>query len=490
MAEPQNKNAIPSASEAFAAWTPTPAERRDMVEVAAYHLAERSGFKANPQECWAAAEAQVSLMLALRESQKKLQAIVDTAMDAVVTMNAGGIITGWNTQAESMFGWRREEVIGRVLHETIIPPQYREAHIRGMKHFLETGEGPFLNSRVETLALHRDGREFLIELSITPVKTGNKHEFSSFIRDITERSARERIARLATTVFNTMDEAVMVVDADNRIITVNPAFAAITGYSADEVIGKNPHILASGKHPPEFYQEMWETLAATGSWQGEIWNRRKSGELYVEWISIKQVRDGKGNLTHHVAVFSDISKRKVAEERMHHLAHYDVLTDLPNRTLFRDRLQQAFAAAKRDKTRMALMFIDLDEFKPINDTHGHNVGDMLLKEVATRIQDCMRGTDTVARIGGDEFIVLLPSIEAEQDAMVVAEKIRHALNQPFELAGESLRISSSTGIAVYPEHGSEEKLLVKNADTAMYYAKESGRNNVQFYRPEMQERNS
>lgn len=490
MAEPQSNSITPSASEAFAAWTPTPAERRDMIEVAAYHLAERSGFKTNPQECWAAAEAQVSLMLALRESQKKLQSIVDTAMDAVVTMNTEGIITGWNAQAESMFGWPREETIGRVLHETIIPPQYREAHIRGMKHFLETGEGPILNSRIETLALHRDGREFLIELSITPVKTGDKYEFSSFIRDITERSAREKVARLATTVFNTMDEAVMVVDADNKIITVNPAFVSITGYSADEVTGQSPRILASGKHPPEFYKEMWETLSATGIWQGEIWNRRKSGELYVEWISIKQVRDGKGDLTHHVAVFSDISKRKVAEERMHHLAHYDVLTDLPNRTLFRDRLQQAFATAKREKTRMALMFIDLDEFKPINDTHGHNVGDMLLKEVATRIQDCMRGTDTVARIGGDEFIVLLPAIEAEQDAMIVAEKIRQALNQPFELAGESLRISSSTGIAVYPEHGSEEKLLVKNADTAMYYAKENGRNNVQFYRPDMQERNA
>ena len=490
MAEAQNNSvtsdAASSASKSFDSWVPSPAERRDMVEVAAYHIAEHVGFNANPQECWAAAEAQVNLMLALKESQKKLQAIVDTAMDAVVTMDAEGIITGWNTQAESIFGRTREEAIGRVLHETIIPPQYREAHIRGLKHFLATGEGQILNSRIETLALHRDGHELLIELSITPVKTGDKYEFSSFIRDITERSARERISRLATTVFNTMDEAVMVADADNKIITVNPAFIAITGYSADEVTGKNPHILASGKHPPEFFREMWGTLAATGSWQGEIWNRRKSGELYVEWLSIKQVRDGKGNLTHHVAVFSDISERKVAEERMQRLAHYDVLTELPNRTLFSDRLQQALVTAKRDKARMALLFIDLDEFKPINDTLGHAVGDLLLMEVATRIQDCLRESDTAARIGGDEFVVLLPTIEAEPDAMVVAEKIRHALFQPFELAGESLHISSSIGIAVYPEHGSEENILVKNADIAMYCAKESGRNNVQFYRPGMQ----
>ncbi|MDD5180781.1 MAG: diguanylate cyclase [Gallionellaceae bacterium] len=491
MAETQSNGTVPkaasSASESFYSWVPSPAERRDMVELAAYHIAERSGFKTNPQECWAEAEAQVNLLLALRENQKKLQSIVDTAMDAVVTMNARGIITGWNTQAEKIFGWPREEAIGCVLHETIISPQYREAYIRRIKNFLDTGEVCLLNSRLETLALHRDGHEFLIELSITPVKAGGTYEFNSFIRDITERSAQERVARLATTVFNTMDEAVMVTDADNKIITVNPAFAVITGYSVEEVIGKSPSLLASGRHQPEFFRQLWELLSTTGGWQGEIWNRRKSGEIYVEWLSIKQVLDEEGNLTHYVALFSDISERKVAEERMHHLAHYDVLTDLPNRALFRDRLQQAFATAKRGKARLALMFVDLDEFKPINDTHGHNIGDMLLKEVATRIQDCVRESDTVARIGGDEFIVLLPTIDAKDDAMKVAEKIRYALDQHFELASESLHISSSIGVAIYPEHGSDEKMLLKNSDTAMYHAKKSGRNNVQLYRPEMQE---
>jgi diguanylate cyclase (GGDEF)-like protein/PAS domain S-box-containing protein len=474
-----------SASEYFATWLPTPAERHDMVEVAAYYIAQRAGFNGNPRECWAAAEAQVDLMLALRESEKKLQTIIDTALDAVVMMDSEGIITGWNIRAENMFGWPRNEAIGRVLHETIIPPQYRESHVSGLKLFLKTGEGRVLNARIETLALHRDGHEFLIEVSVTAVKTGEKFEFSSFIRDITEQSAREKASRLATTVFNTVNEAVVVTDPDNNIIAVNPAFTAVTGYPAEEVIGKNPRLLSSGTHPPEFYREFWGTLISTGSWQGEIWNRRKNGELYVEWLSVNRVLDNMGRLTHHVAAFSDISKRKAVEEKVHHLAHYDPLTDLPNRALFSDRLQQALIAARRDKTHMALMYLDLDQFKPVNDTFGHAVGDLLLKEAAQRMQGCMRESDTVARVGGDEFIVLLPTVEAERDAAAVAEKIRHALNRPFALVGHSLHVSSSIGIAVYPEHGSDEKSLVKNADTAMYYAKESGGDNVRLYQPDM-----
>lgn len=291
--------------------------------------------------------------------------------------------------------------------------------------------------------------------------------------------------RLAATVFGTVAEAVMVTDADNRVVAVNPSFTRITGYSPDEVIGRSPHMLASGTHPPEFYRELWEKLVATGAWEGEIRNRRKDGEIYVEWLSISRVCDESGRVTHHVAVFSDISERKAAEEHIQHLAHYDVLTDLPNRALFSDRLRQALVKAKRDKTHLALMFLDLDKFKLVNDTLGHDVGDLLLQEVAKRLRDCIRESDSAARIGGDEFVILLPVIEVEQDAMRVAEKIRLALNQPFALAGHSLHISTSIGIAVYPEHGSDETELSRNADTAMYYSKEGGRNNVKLYRPEM-----
>ena len=422
---------------------------------------------------------------ALRESQEKLHVIVDTALDAVVQMDASGMITGWNIQAEKIFGWSRVEAVGQALHEIIIPIQYREAHIQGLKRFLTSGEEQVFNSWFEIRALRRDGREFPVELAVVPLKINGQYEFNAFIRDITDRKAAEESQRLAATVFDILDEAVMVTDADNKIIAINPAFTAITGYAAEEVLGQNPLVLSSNSHPPAFYQQMRETLIATGSWDGEIVDRRKSGELYVEWASIKLVKNSTGRITHHVAVFSDISERKAAEEHVRHLAHYDILTDLPNRTLFTDRLQQALVKARREKTHMALMFLDLDKFKPVNDTLGHDVGDLLLKETAKRIQECVRESDTAARLGGDEFIVLLPQIEAEKDVMLVAEKILSALNAPFELAGHSLNISASIGVAVYPEHGSDEKMLIKNADTAMYRAKaNSGSSRVLLWKQE------
>ncbi len=298
--------------------------------------------------------------------------------------------------------------------------------------------------------------------------------------DITERHEREEALRLASTVFLTMDEAVMVTNMDNLIISVNPAFTVITGYAASEAIGKNPRLLASGSHGADYYQQMREQLAKDGNWHGEIRNRRKSGKLFVEWLSIKQVRDGQGLPTHYVSVFSDISERKADEERMQHLAHFDVLTGLPNRALFSDRLRQTLAKARRDKTRIALMFIDLDKFKPVNDLLGHHVGDLLLKAVAARLAECVRrASDTVGRMGGDEFVVMLPEIDSVHDATVVAEKILHALGLTFEIGAHRIDISSSIGIAIFPEHGQDENALLTRADAAMYQAKQGGRNRVE-----------
>jgi len=304
--------------------------------------------------------------------------------------------------------------------------------------------------------------------------------------DITERHEHEQALQLSSTVLHTMDEAVTVTDANNTIISVNPAFSIITGYSERDAIGKTPSLLASGTHDKAFYQEMWSSLNTQGNWHGEIRNRRKSGQLYVEWLSIKRVCDAHGTLTHYVAVFSDISERKASEERMHHLAHYDVLTDLPNRALLSDRLTQAVAVAAREQQKLALMFIDLDQFKPVNDELGHPVGDLLLKAVAERLKKCLlRESDTVARIGGDEFVVMLLDVATTQDALVVANKIRTVLAHPFDLGAHSVSISSSIGVAMYPEHGSNDATLLKNADTAMYAAKESGRNQVQVFRSDL-----
>lgn len=300
--------------------------------------------------------------------------------------------------------------------------------------------------------------------------------------DISERHAREQELQLSSTVLHTMDEAVTVTNAENTIISVNPAFTVITGYTPQDVIGQNPRLLASGTHDDAFYQDMWHQINTEGGWHGEIRNRRKSGQLYVEWLSIKRVNNAKGDLTNYVAVFSDISERKASEERMHHLAHYDVLTELPNRALFGDRLVQAIATAQRENRHLALMFIDLDKFKPVNDELGHPVGDQLLRAVAERLRQCvLRDSDTVARVGGDEFVVMLLDSESEQDALVVANKICTALEQPFELGTYTVSISSSVGVALFPQHGTTESSLLKNADTAMYHAKTAGRNRVQVF---------
>jgi len=297
--------------------------------------------------------------------------------------------------------------------------------------------------------------------------------------DITDRHTQEESLRLASTVILTMDEATIVTDQRNEILSVNPAFTVITGYTPSEAIGQDPKLLASGTHSAAFYQAMWQQLASSGHWHGEICNRRKNGELYMEWLSIKQVRNEQGEPTHYVAVFSDISERKATEARMQQLAHFDVLTGLPNRALFSDRLHQAIAKARRDKTRLALMFIDLDKFKPVNDEYGHQVGDLLLKEAARRLSDCVRReSDTVARIGGDEFVVLLPEMETAPSATRVAEKILAALNRTFNIGVHPIRISASIGIAFFPEHGADEHVLLQSADAAMYQAKNNGRNQL------------
>jgi len=292
--------------------------------------------------------------------------------------------------------------------------------------------------------------------------------------DITERHIRDESLRLSSTVFDTMSEAVLITDVEGYIVSVNPSFTKITGFSPEDVIGKTPAMLSAGTEGPDIYTSMRNSLDTDGSWSGEVVNRRKTGEHYVAWLSIGSVLNKNGEAMHRVSVFSDISERKELEQRMQYLAHFDPLTDLPNRALFTDRLRQAMAVNRRNKTHLALLFIDLDKFKPVNDTLGHSVGDLLLREVAYRLLDCIRESDTAGRIGGDEFVVLLSGIETENDANLVAGKILEAIQQPFQLDEHSVQISASIGIAVYPEHGQTEEEILTNADNAMYHAKHGG----------------
>jgi diguanylate cyclase (GGDEF)-like protein/PAS domain S-box-containing protein len=302
--------------------------------------------------------------------------------------------------------------------------------------------------------------------------------------DVTaSRRAQERL-RLVATVFENSHEGVMITDAKNRIVEVNQAFSSITGYSAAEVIGKTPKLFSSGRHDIAFYQNLWRQLRETGFWRGEIWNRRKDGEVYPEWLSITTISDGDDVPQHYVAIFSDISEQHRSRQEIEFLAHHDALTNLPNRLLFNARLEHAIGHAHRDGTRLAVLFMDLDRFKTINDSLGHALGDEVLRQVALRMRGVLRADDTMARVGGDEFIILLENTTTS-GVREVAQKLCSELAGPLEMNQEPLYISLSLGISMYPRDGEDVDTLVRNADAAMYKAKASGRDNFQFYTPDM-----
>ncbi|MGD1983695.1 MAG: EAL domain-containing protein, partial [Chromatiaceae bacterium] len=297
------------------------------------------------------------------------------------------------------------------------------------------------------------------------------------------RRAQERL-RLVATVFENSHEAVMITDAENRIVEVNRAFSDITGYSAADVVGKNPRIFQSGRHDAVFYQSLWRQLREQGYWRGEIWNRRKDGDVFPEWLSIATVTDEAGETEHHVAIFSDLSEQHRSRAEIDFLAHHDALTNLPNRLLFNARLEHAVDHARRADAQLAVLFIDLDHFKTINDSLGHALGDEVLREAARRMRGALRDDDTIARIGGDEFIILLEGT-TPAGARDVADKLGAVFGESMQIGPEALYVSLSIGISVFPDDGDDVDTLVKNADAAMYKAKSSGRDNSQFYTREL-----
>ncbi|MEZ4270745.1 MAG: diguanylate cyclase [Myxococcota bacterium] len=284
---------------------------------------------------------------------------------------------------------------------------------------------------------------------------------------------------LADQIFRATPAAVMITNARAQILAVNPAFTAITGYTGDEIIGKNPRMLGSGRHDEGFYENFWQTLNTQGSWQGEIWNRRKSGEIYPEYLNVTSIRAANGTITHFVAVFSDITKVKSLDAKTAYLAYHDPLTGIPNRLLLDDRLRQAMLRAQRSESGLAVMFLDLDGFKQINDNFGHARGDELLVAVAERLQQCLRKSDTLARIGGDEFAVVVESIGQAGDATSKAQKLIDALSTPFAVSGHMLSVGVSIGIALYPQHVRESSDTIGDllalADAAMYHIKQTGK---------------
>ena len=307
-------------------------------------------------------------------------------------------------------------------------------------------------------------------------------------QDITERKQSEKQLQLAQQVFVNTTEAILVTDANAIIVSVNPAFTDITGFSEQEALGESPKILKSGKHDDEFYKNMWDSLATEKKWAGEIWNRKKNGELFPEWLAITAIVDEQGTIEQYVSIFSDITQHKEAEKRVKYQANYDALTGLLNRNLFNDRLARTFTVSHRDNQRFALLFLDLDRFKWVNDTFDHRAGDFLLKEAASRLTSATRESDSVCRLGGDEFTVILPNLHSGLDAEIIAGKILEKLAQPFQLEEQQVQISASIGIAVYPEDGTDAEVLFRNADSAMYAAKAAGRNQFSFFTPDMQQK--
>ncbi len=302
-----------------------------------------------------------------------------------------------------------------------------------------------------------------------------------------ERNQAGEALRLAASIYQNTSEAMMITDEQNRIVAINPAFTVVTGYTDEEVIGNDPGFLGSGTHNEDFFRNLWLSLNATGQWCGEIWNRRKNGEEFVEWLTINSIYDSEGKVYRRVSLFSDITERKKTDALILKQANYDTLTQLPNRRLFNDRLEQGIKIAHREQLHMALLFIDLDRFKEVNDTLGHHMGDELLIEAAQRIKSCVRESDTVARLGGDEFTVILNELHEVSPIDTIAEKIIASLSEPFRLFDEHVFVSASIGITVYPEDAMDAGELLKNADQAMFAAKQNGRNRVNYFTKSMQE---
>ena len=303
--------------------------------------------------------------------------------------------------------------------------------------------------------------------------------------DVTERRQTEEKLRLSATVLEHIADGVMIIGTDGLIIATNPAFTQITGYTEAEAVGQDSSLASAQRRDMSFFKAMWAELTATGFWRGEIWNERKNGEMYLEWLTVSAVRDDDGTITHYVGVFSDITKVRESQDKLDHLAHHDPLTALPNRLLFHDRLNHALARAAREHEQLAILFIDLDRFKNVNDTLGHHVGDELLKQVAGALSGKLRDGDTLARLGGDEFIVLLEGVDGAFGAGQVAEKLMAMFEQPFIVSDYELFVTGSVGISMYPHDATDLNMLIRNADVAMYQAKARGRNGYQFYAPSM-----
>ena len=434
---------------------------------------------------------------ALRSAESRARALLENLGVGVIVMDENGIIEACNPAADEIFGHSPNEIIGRNVR-MLIPESDRDRHDAALKRYretgkpltLESGESAIIGVTTEMNALRKDGSTFPIAIKVTEVNIEERRLFLASVRDISARKRNEEDLRIAATAFETR-EGILITDLNHVILKVNRTFTQLTGYSMEEAVGRTPAMLKSGRHDEAFHADMWEVIHRDKYWQGEVWSRRKNGEIYPISLTTTAVTDADDRVTHYVSVFSDITLRRKSEEEIHRLAFYDPLTGLPNRSLLQDRLQQALNNSARRRKYGALLFIDLDNFKILNDTKGHNIGDLLLMEAARRLQGCVRDTDTVARLGGDEFVVMLEEMDedgakAAAASREIAEKLLVLMRQPFTLQEFEYHSSCSIGISLFLGNATSMDDLFKHADNAMYQAKTQGRNTICFFDPGMQ----
>lgn len=408
--------------------------------------------------------------------------IMNASPEHISVVGADHIYRRVNHSYEVAHGCSMSELVGRHVKDVLGERVYREL----VKPKLDRA---FLGEQVQYGAwfdFNGSGRRYMM---VNYLPLWNSHgvldNIAVLSRDVTDIKLAEDKLELAGKVIDNTPEGVMITDANLRILSVNPAFSKTTGYAEHEILGRTPSILSSGRHDTSFYKMMWRTINSQGQWQGEIWNRRKNGDIYPEWLNVSAIHGSDGQIANYAAIFSDLTTQEHVRKRLHSLAYYDALTDLPNRELFNDRLHNALAQAQRHQRQVALMFLDLDNFKQINDGHGHAVGDELLRLGAEILVGCVRESDTVARLGGDEFTLILSEVGKAEDATAVAEKILAAFSAPLQIQGKALFVTTSIGIALYPADGEDVDTLLSNADKAMYAAKHAGRNAWRMFEPSM-----
>ena len=417
---------------------------------------------------------------ALEESRDRFIDLYEFAPVGYLTLNAVGMIAEINLTAVTLLGRERDKLLNKSLRTLLVA----EDQDRWVRHFMRARK--YTEKHSIELSLQRgDGTVFQAQLDCV----GNAAAVRVTLSNITERKLVEAELRIAAVAF-ACQNGMIITDAKGVIQRVNPAFVRLTGYSAEEAVGKTPAILHSGRQGVLFYQQMWGELQKKGFWQGEIWNKRKNGEIYAEMLTISAIKTDEQHVSHYVGSFTDITENKEAEAEIHRLAYYDPLTKLPNRRLLQDRLDQAIVATTRSGMYGAMFFIDLDHFKALNDSRGHDVGDLLLIDVAQRLREAVREKDTVARQGGDEFVVLMEALgTTAKEAVILAEllgnKLRAALEAPFNLHGFEYHCKISIGVGLFHAHDTVEDLF-KHADLALYQAKTSGRDKLRFFDPAMQ----